>query len=106
MSKLFGGSRRLPFSKSRSALSLRFERVPRSICDHSNRLRAVLDWAGVSILANRTLVKAGLHVVGIQRSVTLVRTCESQDTRLVSLVACHFQDLVRAFAVGLNTDAI
>jgi hypothetical protein len=107
MSKLFGGSRRLPFSKSRSALSLRFERVPRSIFDHSNRLRAVLDWAGVSILANRTLVKAGLHhVVGIQRSVTLVRTCESRDTRLVPLLACHFQDLVRAFALGLNADAI
>ena len=107
MSKLFGDSRRVPFSKSRTALSLKFERAPRSICAHSNRLRAVLDWAGVSILANRALVKVGLHhVVGIQHSVTLVWTFESRDTRLVSLLACHFQDLIRAFSLGLNADAI
>jgi hypothetical protein len=29
------------------------EPLARSICDHSNRLRAVLDLAGVSMLANR-----------------------------------------------------
>jgi hypothetical protein len=48
------------------------------------------------------------HVLGIQRSATLIRLapCESRDARLVSLLACHFQDLVRAFALGLNADAI
>jgi len=49
------------------------------------------------------------HELGTQRSVTLIlswRPCESRDARLVSLLACHFQDLVRAFALGLNADAL
>ena len=31
---------------------------------------------------------------------------ESRDARLVSLLASHFQDLIRALSLGLNADAI
>ena len=42
-----------------TAPSLKFERAPNSICDNSNRLRAALDWAAVSIVVNRVLLQGG-----------------------------------------------
>lgn len=49
--RLLDDSKRVPFSKSLTARSLKFERAPSSICDHSKRTRAVLDWVGVGMLA-------------------------------------------------------
>jgi hypothetical protein len=34
------------------------------------------------------------------------RTLASRNARLVSLLTCHFQDFVGAFAVGIDADAL